>query len=345
MNEMKTSGKVLSGGAADLKVAVLAGGVSTERQISLQSGRCVAEALGQAGIEVVLADIQPGNLTVLDDRSVDVFFVALHGGFGEDGRLQQILEEKGLCYTGSSPGACRLAMDKLAGKEIFRKAGVPVPAAVRFDESVDMKKLRNLGRRYVVKPVSHGSSVGVGIVDSIEEAIGSAKRCFAEYGDCMIEEFIAGRELTVGILNGQALPVLEVKPKVGFYDYRAKYLDDATEYLFDTIGEQQLVEKIGVDAVACFESLGCRHFGRVDFILGDNGIPYVLEINTIPGMTTHSCVPKAGAKIGLSMPDLCAGIIRSALAEHRKGKSEHSILAVNREQKKKEKKAFSQGVT
>ncbi|MGD9109992.1 MAG: D-alanine--D-alanine ligase [Phycisphaerales bacterium] len=346
MNEIKTSGKALSGSEAVLKVAVLSGGIGTERQVSLESGRCVAEALSRAGIEAILADTRPDDLTILDDKSIDVFFVALHGEFGEDGQLQQILEGKGLCYTGSGPEACKLAIDKLASKDIFRKAGVQVPAAIRFDESsVSVQQLYSLGQRYVVKPVSHGSSVGVSIANNAEEAIGSAKQCFAEYGDCMIEKFIAGREVTVGVLQGKTLPVMEVRHKAVFCDYRAKYVDDTTECLFDTIADAVLVEKVSHDAIMCFESLGCRHFARVDFILGDDGTPYVLEINTIPGMTSHSWVPKAAARIGLSMPDLCMRIVETALTEARTGKSVYSIEAVTRGQKKKEKKAFTQGVT
>lgn len=296
-----------------LKVAVLAGGISTERQISLQSGRCVADALVEAGIETIISDIRPDDLSILNDNSIDVFFIALHGAFGEDGQLQQILQEKNLCYTGSGAETCKLAIDKFGSKDIFRKAGLDVPAALRFDDSVAPRRLDGFGKKYVVKPLSQGSSLGISIVGSAEEAIDEAKRCFAKYGDCMIEQFIAGREVTVGILNGQSLPILEVRPKTGFYDYNAKYLDDATEYLFDTIDDRQLAERISQDAIVCFESLGCRHFARVDFILTDDGAPYVLEINTVPGMTTHSCVPKAAAKIGLSMPDLCARIVQAAL--------------------------------
>lgn len=330
-----------------LKAAVLAGGISSERKISLQSGGCVAEALRKAGIETVISDITPDNLKILDDASVDVFFVALHGAFGEDGQLQQILEDRGLCYTGSGPEACRLSIDKVASKEAFEKAGVKVPQGIRFDGTKDVKivrtELTKLGKRFVVKPVTNGSSVGVSIVDGADEAIAAATKCLAEYGDCMIEQFIAGRELTVGVLGQKALPVLEIKPKVGFYDYHAKYIADTTEYLFDTISDKAIIDKLSRDAVTCFNAVKNRHFGRVDFILCEDGTAYALEINTIPGMTTHSCIPKAAAKIGIAMPELCAGIVRAAMEEYQTKESLNSIKNSSEHEKKK-RQVLSQGI-
>ncbi len=328
-----------------LKVAVLAGGISTEREISLQSGQCVADALREAGIDTIISDITPDNLKILDDASIDVFFVALHGAFGEDGQLQQILEDRGLCYTGSVSESCRLSIDKVASKEAFAKAGVKVPQGIRFDGKKDEKiiatELSKLGKRFVVKPVTNGSSVGVSIVDGADEAIAAAKHCLADYGDCMIERFIKGRELTVGVIGQKALPVLEIKPKVGFYDYHAKYIADTTEYLFDTINDKAIIEKLSRDAVACFNAVKNRHFGRVDFILCEDGTAYALEINTIPGMTTHSCIPKAAAKIGIAMPELCAGIVRTALEDYKTTKSLNSITHNNSEHEKKKRQVLA----
>jgi D-alanine-D-alanine ligase len=300
-----------------LKIAVLAGGIGEERDISLQSGACVAEALKEAGLEVVFADIQPDNMNILEDKSIDVFFIALHGRFGEDGQLQQVLEDKSLAYTGSGPNASRLAFDKLAAKERFAKAGITTPRVVEFDsrrriEELE-KQLRRLGARFVVKPVRQGSTVGVSIVDDPKSALAAAEECSNKFGDCMIEEFIAGREVTVGILANQALPIIEIKSKTGFYDYHAKYLDERTEYLFDTIDNPELTEEIQNAALDCFNALGCRHFARADLILGDDQKAYALEVNTIPGFTSHSLLPKAAAKVGLSMSDLCVKIIEAAL--------------------------------
>jgi len=292
------------------------GGISEERDISIQSGTCVAQALEEAGLNVITADIQPGNLAVLDNSDLDVFFLALHGRFGEDGQLQQILEDKALIYTGSDPKASRLAFDKLASKKIFAQAGINVPPAVEFNLGIGIEQLveqlQRLGGPYVVKPLRQGSSVGISIVSQPQQAISVAKKTYAEFGDCMIEKFISGREITVGILEEQALPIIEIRSKTGFYDYRAKYLDERTEYLFDTIEDAVLSARIKTAALDCFAALGCRHFARVDFILGQDDIPYALELNAIPGFTTHSLLPKAAARAGLSMSDLCVRIVEAA---------------------------------
>ncbi len=299
-----------------LKVAVLMGGISEEHDISIQSGSCVAHALKKAGFDVATADISPENTDILEDDAIDVFFIALHGKFGEDGQLQQILEDKSLLYTGSGPTASRLAFDKMAGKKAFAQAGVVTPKAIKFDDRTDPKELApellDFGGRLVVKPISQGSTIGVTIAEDPKSALDAARRCLRAFGDCMIEEYIAGREITVGIINGRALPIIEIKTKTGFYDYQAKYDDEQTEYLFDTIDDPAMVEKVSTAAVTCFNVLGCRHFARADFILANDRTPYVLEINTIPGFTDHSLLPMAAAKIGLSMNRLCSKIIEAA---------------------------------
>jgi len=307
-----------------LKVAVLTGGIGSERDISLQSGKCVAEALKEASFEVVTADITPDNLEILDDKSIDVFFPALHGIFGEDGQLQQILDDRSLLYAGSGPTASRLAFDKMASKMIFEDAGVSTPSAIEFDSETNIElleeQLLNLANKYVIKPIRQGSSVGVSIVSTPQEAIEIARETYREFGDCMIEQFMPGREVTVGILNGQALPIIEVRVKSGFYDYHAKYLDEQTEYLFDTVTDTAIAANISRTAIDCFNALGCRHFARVDYLLGNDQIAYVLEANTIPGFTSHSLLPKAAAKAGLSMSDLCSNIVEAAyssLARHK----------------------------
>jgi D-alanine-D-alanine ligase len=299
-----------------LKVAVLMGGIGEEREVSIQSGTCVAEALKQAGFNVITSDISPDKMDILEDDSIDVFFIALHGKFGEDGRLQQILEDKSLLYTGSGPTASKLAFDKMESKKAFAKAGVITPKAIIFDQRKDEKELAKelplLGDRLVVKPIRQGSTVGVTIVDDPKSALADARQCLKTFGDCMIEEYIDGMEITVGIFGKLPLPIIEIKTKTGFYDYEAKYLDEKTQYLFDTIDDAALAEKIAAAAIDCFNALGCRHFARADFILTENRIPYVLEVNTIPGFTSHSLLPMAAAKTGLSMSDLCAKIIDAA---------------------------------
>jgi D-alanine-D-alanine ligase len=299
----------------ELKVAVLFGGIGAERDVSIQSGQCVAEALRQAGFCVVAADIRPDDLDVLEDGSIDVFFPALHGTFGEDGRLQQILDDKSLLYTGSSPAASRLAFDKMASKKLFDRAGVATPGAVELSAGSNLRQLeeqlRHFGPEYVIKPIRQGSSVGISIVSTPGEALAAAQQTLAEFGDCMIEQFIPGREVTVGVLCGRALPVIEIRTKSTFYDYDAKYVDEQTEFLFETI-EDPAAAAVSRAALNCFGALGCRHFARVDFILSDEGVAYALEVNTIPGFTSHSLLPKAAAKTGLSMGGLCAKIIEAA---------------------------------
>lgn len=303
--------------ADKLKTAVLMGGIGEERDISLESGRCVERALREAGACAAAVDISPGNIEILGSGEFDVFFVALHGRFGEDGQLQQILEERSLVYTGSGPVASRLTFDKMASKRRFAEAGVQVPSAIVFDGNIEAAEVRERVRctwdKYVIKPIRQGSSVGVEIVTGAQAAVEAARKCRSEFGDCMIEEFIAGREITVGILQGEALPIIEIRTRGGFYDYHAKYLDEQTEFLFDTITDAEVTARIKTAARDCFEWLRCRGFGRVDFVLGEDGAAYVLEVNTIPGFTTHSLLPMAAAKAGFSMSALCMRIIEAAL--------------------------------
>jgi D-alanine-D-alanine ligase len=298
------------------KVAVLAGGIGTERDVSIQSGNRVAGALEKAGFDVVTADISPDNLDILEDHSIDVFFPALHGKFGEDGQLQQILEDRSLLYTGSGPTASKLAFDKMASKKLFCESGVAVPAAIEFEAGADTRQLeeelQHFTEKYVIKPVRQGSSVGVSIVSAPHEALSAASETLREFGDCMIEEFVAGREVTVGILCGRALPIIEIRTQSCFYNYHAKYVDQQTEFLLDTITDPTVAANLGRAALDCFDALGCRHFARVDFVLSNEGTAHALEVNTIPGFTSHSLLPKAAAKAGIPMGDLCARIVEAA---------------------------------
>ncbi len=308
-----------------LKIAVLAGGIGPEREISLLSGQTVHIALKEAGFEVILSDISPNNMFILDDSSIDVFFPILHGQFGEDGQLQKILEEKNLCFTGSGSESSRKSIDKLASKQAFFHATLPIAKHLIIhsaDTEADLvPMLEKLAKKFVVKPVKQGSSVGITITDDVQIAATSAVACFAQYGDCMVEEFIPGKEITVGILNGVALPIVEIQSKADFYDYHAKYESDTTEYLFDTISDSELIKEIKQDAIICFNELQCRHLARVDFILTSPGIPYILEINTLPGFTSHSLVPMAAAKAGIETPELCRKIVNAAWNEYNQSKS------------------------
>lgn len=303
--------------AMDWTVAVLMGGEGDERQVSLESGKCVAESLRKAGYKVISSDIDSKNLDILDNKDIDIFFLALHGAFGEDGSLQQILEDRGLVYTGSCPKASRISFDKIQSKSVFEQNGIKTAKYVSVKTNEDLNRLKDKlftgGKKFVIKPSCQGSSVGIEIVDSFDEALIAAENCFVRFGDTLIEEFIGGREITVGILGNTALPIIEIKPKRNFYDYQAKYIDDATEFCFDTIGDVELENQIKQSALDCFNRLGCRHFARIDFILTQDGSAYVLEANTIPGMTSHSLLPKAAAKAGMDMPSLCGSILKIAM--------------------------------
>ena len=304
----------------DLKIAVLRGGISAEREVSLVSGANIAAAIADAGIEVIEADITPDDLSILDDNSIDVFFLGLHGTFGEDGQIQKIMEDRSLVFTGSGSTASKAAFDKHKSQQIFDDAGVTVPWHVCIGDDTKADSLADtlakVGEKFVVKPITQGSSVGVEIITGPENAAAAAIKCFAEYGDCMVEEFIDGREITVGIVNGKTLPIIEIITKTPFYDYHAKYVDDATDYLFDTVTDKKLIEKINDAALTCFNALGCRHLSRVDLIIGEDATPYVLEINTLPGFTSHSLLPMAARKAGIETPELCKQIIDAALKDN-----------------------------
>lgn len=306
----------------ELKVAVLMGGIGSERQVSLMSGANIAAALREASVSVLESDITPDNLSILDDPSINVFFPALHGEFGEDGQVQEILEERNLVYVGSDSRASRLAFDKIAAKEAFRGCRLTVARDVSVTSQEHLRglaeELAKVGEKFVVKPIKDGSSVGVEIVVGCANAADAARRCLQQYGDCMVEEFIAGREITIGIVNGQALPIIEIRSKATFYDYRAKYVDDATEYLFDTVDDKDTAARLQEEAVKCFEVLKCRHLARVDMILDDHNRGYILEINTLPGFTSHSLLPMAAAKSGLPLSQLCLEMVEAALKSFRK---------------------------
>lgn len=308
----------------DLKIAVLMGGISTEREVSLKSGENIANSIAEAGLEVVRFDVSPENLSILDDSSIDVFFLGLHGKFGEDGQLQEILEERNLCYAGSGPEASRIAFDKIVCKRALENIDIKMPAdiVVNSDDTAESltEKILSIGEKVVVKPIADGSSFGVQIIEGVEAAAKAAIETYKKFGDCMVEEFIAGREVTVGIVNGCALPIIEIRPRAQFYDYDAKYIDDSTEYLFGTIEDAELAAKIQEIAVDCFNTIGCRHWGRVDMILNEENVLYFLEINTLPGFTSHSLIPMAANNAGMSNSELCVRIIEAALESFKKGK-------------------------
>ncbi len=296
-----------------LDITVLAGGPGAERDVSVSSGRAVFDALCRLGHRVELCDISPNDLSALD-RPADFVFIALHGEFGEDGALQAELDARRLPYSGSGAAASRLAMNKVETKRRFEQVGVPTPP-YELHESMASPILSRLQLPVIVKPVSSGSSVDIQIArtpEALEKVLGDV---IARYGKALVEQYIAGRELTVGILGEEALPVCEIRTKREFYDYQAKYIDDDTQYLFNPELPSDLLAKVQRLSLEAHRALGCRVFSRVDCIVdAATQEPYFLEVNTIPGFTSHSLVPKAAARIGLTFDGLCQRIIELSLA-------------------------------
>lgn len=296
-------------------VAVLCGGPGAEREVSLASGSEVHAALGRAGLEARLVTVPEKNPEdFLETLDCGLAVMMLHGEFGEDGGAQEILERRGLAYTGSGPEACRLAMDKAAVKALMRDAGVPTPrwALVRSAAEAEAG-VRTAGLLYplFVKPNSRGSSVGVTRVDSPASLAGAVERALACGCDALIEEMAAGREMTVGWLDGRVLPVIEMEAAGGFYDYHSKYESGETRYHCPADLSEELAEEIRVHTEEIVRIVGARDLARVDFILTESG-PRFLELNALPGFTSHSLVPLAASRIGLPMERLCLSLVAMA---------------------------------
>jgi D-alanine-D-alanine ligase len=301
-----------------MRVAVLMGGDSTERAVSLRSGRAVAQALRSRGHLVAEVDVKSAEMRELDFLRVDMCFIAIHGGFGEDGRLQRRLEEMGIPYTGSGRAASEFAIDKLKSKMMFLLLGVPTPRyhVVRAGDSVErgLQMAGQLGFPVVLKPRDQGSSVGVSIVRAPEELAGALKDVRKFGPVAIMEEFVRGRELTVGIVCGRVLPVIELRPARDFFDYRAKYEDPETRYLVDPEDlDPVLKARVKAAALQAHAALHCEDLSRVDVMLGEDGRPYVLEVNTIPGMTERSLLPKGAAAAGVGYPELCEMLLTAAI--------------------------------
>lgn len=298
--------------------AVLLGGFSNEREVSLMSGGAVADALEGAGHAVRRVDVKQSFVS--DGKEIlagcGLAFVMLHGEFGEDGEVQHLLEGWGVPYTGSGPEASRAAMDKVQSKDAFERKGITTPRWKDCGADADPGELAaEFGLPLVIKPAASGSSLGVSIVKGQEDIAAALVEAGRHRGAILAEEFITGREVTVGILGAEALPVIELLPERGFYDYDAKYSDDAgTEYLCPAPLEAQVAQAVQAEALAAHRALGCRGFSRVDMRLSGENRPYVLEVNTIPGFTSHSLLPKAAAARGMSFTELVENIAEMALA-------------------------------
>jgi D-alanine-D-alanine ligase len=298
------------------KIAVLAGGPSCEREISLLSGKAVAEALRSRGFDAALIDPVPGFQAELRERGIRRVFLALHGAFGEDGTVQRLLEKEGIAYTGSGPAASETAFDKARAQALFRSSGIPVPdfRVVRAGEAVPAVPVP-----CVVKPAKAGSSVGITIVRHSGALEGAVREALRYSDEALIENYVQGRELTVGILGDRPLPIVEILPKRGFYDYEAKYGESGTTYDVPAKLTARQVDAVTAAGLAAYRALGCSVFARTDVLLDGRDEPWVLEVNTIPGLTGKSLLPKAARAAGIDFPDLCVKILQLSVSPRKVG--------------------------
>lgn len=287
-------------------IAVLKGGPSAEREVSLRTGAAVAAALRTLGYAVDEVDVT-GRDFVLPPQT-DFAFLCLHGTFGEDGEVQALLEKRGVPFTGCGIAASRLAFDKEASKAAFRAAGVPTPSGTVLGKGEALDAAFPLP--LVVKPSRQGSTVGMSFVFERAGVAPALEKAWQHDDRALVEAFVKGREFTVGILGGEALPPVEIVPKQGFYDYDNKYTAGATDYFCPARLDAAKTAEIRKHALAAHAALGCRVYSRVDVLLDEAGSPFVLEVNTIPGMTATSLLPKAAAAAGIDFPALCEKILR-----------------------------------
>ena len=291
------------------KIAVLMGGPGSERDVSLATARGVSKALRSLGIEVIDVDVRNANFQLPKD--VDLAFNCIHGTFGEDGQIQKILEDRGVAYTGDGVEASRIAFDKVLSKEKFLEHNVVTPES----EVVEAGQRPKMSVPLVVKAARQGSTVGIVIVRDENELEAALKEATKYDRKLLIEKFVSGRELTIGILGDQALPIIEIIPKGGFYDFNTKYpflnpqAGASAQHVCPAKIDSSLTKKIQELALAAFRALGLVVYGRVDVLLTRQGEPFVLEVNTIPGMTETSLLPEAAGVAGISYVDLCVRII------------------------------------
>lgn len=293
-----------------LSLVVLLGGPSAEREVSLRSGAAVAKALHSRGHDV--SEVDPKDGTFVLPPKTDAVFLALHGTYGEDGTVQAELEKLGVPYTGCDVAASRVAFDKILTKEKCIAAGVPTAKFVTV-KSAQTPLPKNLTLPLVAKPSRQGSSVGLQFINHAEEWPAAIAEALKFDTEVLVEEKIVGRETTVGILDGQVLPVVEVRPKSGGYDYKNKYTSGATDYFCPADFDAATTKKIQDAALGAFKAVDGRDYSRVDVMVRPDGAPVVLEVNTLPGMTETSLLPKAAAAAGINFAELCERMVLLAL--------------------------------
>ncbi len=309
-----------------MKIAVFMGGSSEEREVSLNSGKAVAEALQQQGHDVSAYDVEwEGKYTLFSavdkvrENGTDAVYLALHGGLGENGGVQGILEAAGLAYTGSGITASAVAMDKNITKTLFRHYGIPTaPWFAGSAEEITPERLdREIGWPCVVKPVDQGSTVGLTVVKEPGQLAGAVEAAARVGNHIMAESFLPGKELSVPVLEGRVLPIIEIRPSHEIYDYECKYVAGMTQYFVPAPISAEVTAEVQSLAEKAFRILGLRDVARIDFRLDSEGRPFCLEVNTLPGMTATSLVPKSAGAAGMDFPELVSRI--AGMAYRRKG--------------------------
>lgn len=296
------------------RVAVLFGGSSAERAVSLKSGAAVLAALQAAGVDAYSIDAGPQLAEQLLNERPDRVFIALHGRGGEDGSLQGLLESLQIPYTGSGVMASAIGMDKLRTKQIWQSLGLPTPAyAMLRDGGQCAEIVERLGTPLIIKPLHEGSSIGMAKADSLQQLQDAWQGAQSYDSEALVEQWIQGAEFTVAVLDGQALPPIRLRTPHTFYDYEAKYQASDTQYLCPCGLPTEQEEQLKALSLRAFEAVGCKGWGRVDVMQDEQGNFYLLEVNTVPGMTDHSLVPMAAKATGLSFGDLVLAILAGTL--------------------------------
>jgi D-alanine-D-alanine ligase len=312
---MREKRKRISNAADFGRVAVLLGGSSSERKVSLETGTAVLTALLKRGVDAVAWDPAEHGMRNFSDRGFDRAWIALHGAGGEDGSMQGALQCLGTPYTGSGVMASALAMDKVRSKHLFRAVGVTTPDFEVIHLAEDARAAADrLGYPLVLKPAGQGSSVGMSKVFEASELAAAAKLALGFGDPAIVERCITGDEITVAVLQGEALPSIRIVTPRIFYDYKAKYEADTTQYFCPGTDDAKLEKRYRDIAMRAFEALGCSGWGRVDLMASNDGVLQVLEVNTVPGMTSHSLVPMAGKAAGIDFAELCWRILETSFA-------------------------------
>jgi len=314
--QLDESRTVIDDATAFGRVAVMLGGNSSEREVSLDSGSAVLRSLVSRGVDAHAWDPAEKSIPEFAVAGFDRVWIALHGPGGEDGALQGALQWLGMPYTGSGVMASALAMDKVRSKRLFRAAGLPTPEfRVVRNRAHALLALEELGLPLILKPAGQGSSVGMSKVFAAEELNEATDLALSFSGPAMAEQCVVGDELTVAVLQGEALPSIRIETPRVFYDYRAKYESERTEYVCPGTSSDVDEQKYAALATAAFREVGCSGWGRVDFMAGADREPQILEVNTVPGMTSHSLVPMAAARAGIDFEELCWRILETSFGE------------------------------